>query len=332
MYRDNSVSRIFAARLAFSGATHRWKRYVLLVALFIVFFYLVVTGVVSMYYAGVVIRPAQSPVTPIDRNLAYPYSSVFFKSREDKSRGDAVTLGGWLFNAGKTDSALIIAHGFGGNRFPFGGQTLDLIDAMAAINFNVLVFDMRNSGASEAGVSAFGLHEMNDVLGAVDYMRNAGYTHIAVLGVSTGANAAALAGGVAAPDEIGALILDSPIVDMRRFIMRLVRGMNPKLPEFPFAYEVPMMVGVYINGSVPDANLVTNLNKYMPRPVQLIHGNNDEIASLAEITAVYDSYMSGAVGRISIWNVPGAGHAECFPTARDEYIGRVSAFLQRAFI
>jgi len=373
LYRDGGVTKTFAARMAFRSASLKWKRYVFFAVLTALFFYVMITGAMSMFYAGAVIRPPQTQVVPINKNLAFPYSSVTFKSRD---REGAATLYGWHFNAKKTDSALIIVHGFGSNRFPFDEQTLDLIEAIIKIDFNVLVFDLRNSGGSEPGVSAFGLHEKNDVLGAVDYMRDAGYSKIALLGVSTGANTAAMAGAASATEEIGALILDSPIVDMRLFILRLLHDLNPSLPEFPFTYAVPMMVGLYLNGDVLDANLNKNLylnaemqkpetqkpetqkpgakkpeeknpeakkpetkktesNKgpgvFLPRPVQLIYGSNDEIVSLDEITSLYDGYMSRAVGQISIWNVPGATHGECYFYAKDEYIERVTAFLRRVF-
>jgi len=176
------------------------------------------------------------------------------------------------------------------------------------------------------------LHEKDDVLGAVDFMREAGYENIALLGISTGANAAAIAGAESPMEDVGALILDSPIVDMRSFILRLIHEINPDLPDFPFNYAAPLFVGLYLNGDVRDADAAVNLDSFMPRNVQLIYGNNDEIVSLPEIMGLYDGYMSRAVGKISIWNVPGAGHGECYAEAKDEYIERVTAFLRRAFV
>ena len=308
----------------------KWKRFAFLALLFFAFAYFVVTGAMSLFYAGEVIRPEQTTVAPIDRNIAYPYTSVSFRSRDDSAR-ESVPLNGWHFNATNTANILIIVHGFGGNRFPFGERTLDFIEAIIANDFNVLVFDLRNSGGSGSGASAFGLHEKYDVLGAVDFARNAGYKNIALLGVSTGANAAAMAGAEASMEEVGALILDSPIVDTGNFIMYLIRGINPKLPDFPFNFETPVFTGLYLNGDIRDTNAAVNLDGFMPRNVQLIYGNNDEIVTLSEITALYDGYMSRAVGKISIWNVPGAGHGECFYTAGDEYIERVAVFLRRVF-
>ena len=318
--------------MVFREGSFKWKRYVALTVLTAVFIYFLFTGAISLFYAGAVIHPDSVTVSAIDKNLAYPYSSVSFKSRIDAASKDSVTLHGWHFNAKKTDRAMIIVHGFGGNRFPFGAETLDLIDALVAIDFNVLVFDLRNSGGSEAGVSAFGLHEKNDVLGAIDFMHEAGYERLALLGVSTGANTAAIAAAHTLTEDVGAIVLDSPITDMSEFILRLVRLENPKLPEFPFNYEVPGMVGLYLNGDIRDANLSKNLARYIPRPVLLIHGNNDEIVSMEDINAAYEDYMSRAVGKISIWHVPGAGHAECFSYSKDEYLERVTAFLQRVFI
>ena len=306
--------------------TRKWRRFVFLAVFMLAVVFAIVTAIVSMYYAGEVIRPARSAVEPINKNIAFPYTSISFKSRDETAQ-----LYGWHFNAKKTDRALIIVHGFGGNRFPFGLETIDLIETAVSADFNVLVFDMRNSGNAEEGISAFGLHEKYDVLGAVDYLRNAGYSSIAVLGVSTGANAAAAAGAMAGTDEIAALILDSPIVDTRNFVMRLVGVMNPDLPEFPFNYEIEAFTGFYLGAGVSGADAAVGLDGFMPRPVQLIYGNNDEIVSLEEITALYDDYMSRAVGKISIWYVQGAAHGDCFNAAKDEYLERVATFLRRVF-
>jgi len=325
-YRGGDGQGGYPENSALPKTALRWKRSILLAFLFFIFVFVIITGVLSMTYAGEVIHPPQSKAPPINRNIAHRYVSVSFKSGDG-----AIQLYGWHFNAKKTADALIIVHGFGGNRFPFGEQTLDLIEAVIAADFNVLAFDFRNSGGSGSGISTFGLHEMNDVLGAIDFMRNAGYTNIAVLGVSTGAGAAALAGANSPMEDVGALILDSPIVDTGSFIMHLLRAKRPGLPEFPFDIIVPALTGVYINGVVADADVGPNLDGFIPRHVQLIYGSNDEIVSMDEIMGLYNGYMSRAVGKISIWNVPGAGHGECYAAARDEYIERVVTFLRRVF-
>lgn len=325
-HRIGGDTGVFSDKTAVRPPLIKWKRFIVLSFLFLVFVYAIITGVMSMSYAGEIIHPPIAPVMPINKNLGYPHTSVSFKSRDE-----TVQLYGWHFNAKKTPNILIIAHGFGGNRFPFGGETPELIEAVISAGFNVLVFDLRNSGGSGSSISTFGYHEKYDVLGAIDYLRAAGYENIAILGISTGANAAAMAAAEAPMEDVGALILDSPVVDTGRFIMRLVREKKPNLPEFPFDFEVPLLAGVYINGSVGDIDAGVNLKKFMPRPVQIIYGTNDDITSLADITELYNGYMSGAVGKISIWNVPGAGHAGCFDYARDEYLERVTAFLTRVF-
>jgi len=305
-------------------AALKWKRFAILAFLFFLFLYVIITGLISMSYAGEIIHPPQSPVPPVGRNLANPYTSVSFRSGDG-----SILLQGWHFNAKKTENALIIVHGFGGNRFPFDEETLELVEAVIAENYNVLVFDLRNSGSSASGISTFGLHEKHDVTGAVDYMRGIGYENIVLLGISTGANAAALAGAESPVEHVSAMILDSPVVDMRNYIMHLVREKNPELPEFPFSYIVPSLTGVYINGDISDADAGGSLDKFMPRSVLLIYGNNDEIVSFSEITDLYDSYMSRAVGNINIWNIQGAGHGGGFYHVKDEYIERVTAFLRR---
>ncbi|MDR3121282.1 MAG: alpha/beta fold hydrolase [Clostridiales bacterium] len=327
--KNGNFFQIFVSGIAFREVSLKWKRYVFLAAVVLAFLYALISVGLSVYYAGRVIHWPLSPVAPIKQNLAYEYSAVSFRSREEEG---SVLLRGWHFRPNKTDRAVILVHEFGGNRFPFDMDTLDLISAFAREGFNTLVFDLRNSGDAEAGMTAFGLREKADVLGAVSYMQNVGgYKNIVLFGLSTGANTAAMAAAETSPAEVGALILDSPIVDMRQFILYRVREWSPQLPDFPFRYTIPMMTEVYLNGDAARADIGTNLDACVPRPVLLIHGNNDEIVSKSDATAVYDRYLTQAVGRISIWNVPGVGHAEAFFREREEYIERITAFLRRVY-
>jgi pimeloyl-ACP methyl ester carboxylesterase len=316
--------RYFVTTVAFREVRLKWKRYVLFAAAAAFFFYAVFAGALSLYYASALIHPRVSPVSPIKENIGFEYSSVSFKSADE-----AITLRGWLFGPRTAKSALILVHGFGGNRFPFGMDTLDIVAAMSGIGYSVLAFDLRNSGDSTRSVSTFGMHEKNDVLGAVAYMKGLGCKNIVLHGVSTGANAAALAASQTPTADVAALILDSPVVRVSSFVLREMRERFPRAPDFPFRHTVPLMTGLYLNGDIDDADIGAALSGFVPRPVMLIHGDNDEIASKADITAVYDAYLAQAVGRISLWSVRGAGHAETFGADRAAYLERVEAFLAR---
>ncbi|MDR1439574.1 MAG: alpha/beta hydrolase [Clostridiales bacterium] len=321
---SSDILRYFATTVAFREVRLKWKRYVLFAAAAAFFFYAVFAGAMSLYYASAIIHPDASPVAPIKENLGFEYAGVSFRSSDD-----SVTLRGWLFGPRAARNAVILVHGFGGNRFPFGEDTLKIVAAMGGIGYNVLAFDLRNSGDAARGVSTFGMYEKNDVLGAVAYMKGIGYKNIVLYGVSTGANAAALAASRTPTADVAALVLDSPVAQANSFILHKLRERFPKAPDFPFRRTVPLMAGLFLNGDVGEADIGPALSGFVPRPVLLIHGDNDEIVSKAEMAEVYEGYLAQAVGRASLWNVRGAGHAGAFAAGGEEYLGRVESFILR---
>ena len=81
-------------------------------------------------------------------------------------------------------------------------------ELLAGRGFYVLAFDFRGYGKSVAGKTDDALFE--DVLAAVRHLRHDGAPHVAVIGGSMGAAAAAHAAVVAQPGEIDRLVLLSP--------------------------------------------------------------------------------------------------------------------------
>ena len=321
-----SKSNFVVAGVGFKEVTLKWKRYVVLVLVASLFIYAIATIAMSVYYSREVIHPTPQPVVSIKENIAFDYSSVSFRSRDD-----ITTLRGWLFNPVKKSKVVVLVHGFGGNRFPFAMETLDLIEAYAGVGFDTLVFDLRNSGDAEPTLSTFGLEEKDDVIGAINYLKGQGYKNIVLHGFSTGANAAVMAASQAPTELVGAVILDSPIIDVNKFVMYNIRLDHPKLPTFPFQYTIPLMLSLYTNNNIYGANLEENLLAFIPRQVLLIHGDNDEIVSKFDTTQVYNKYLGLAVGKISIWNVAGAKHAQGFMADRDGYLERITALIQRVY-
>jgi len=305
----------------------KWQRFVLMLVLFVAFLYVVVTSALSVYYAGQVVRPAKSPYVPIRANIEFGYETASFKSADDLT-----SLYGWRFTpAKKAVGIVVLVHGFGEQRFPFGMDTFRLVRAYGGLGYDVLAFDLRNSGASADGLSTFGIQEAYDVRGAVAYAKALGYKRVVLHGFSTGANAAVMGAAALPPGDVGALVLDSPIADMGDYALRKVRERVPGLPDFPFRYMLPAMVGLYTNGDLASADISSCLEGVVPRPVLLIHGDDDGVVSTAAADAVYDAYMELAVGKISMWNVDGAGHEGAFLHDEEGYVARLGSFLERVF-
>ncbi len=143
---------------------------------------LVITGVlyvvVCFIFSGLLIYSHRQPVTTSPREYGMDYEDIEFKST------DGLTLKGW-FIPGTSKKVVIVTHPFPFNRHGFSTENqgwitrlktdVDLLKTAQALNrvgFSVLMFDFRNHGESERGITAVGLNEYQDVLGALTYIRN----------------------------------------------------------------------------------------------------------------------------------------------------------------
>ena len=324
-----NIFRLFVSGIAFREVRLKWKRYVLLVAMAAAFLGAAATAVLSIYYARAVIRPGHVDVPAITENIAFEFSAVSFRTPDELT-----TLRGWWFTPPapkKPAMAAILVHGFESCRFPFGLDTLDLVSVYVQSGFYVLAFDLRNSGDSQAATSTFGVNEREDVRGAIAFAGRQGCASVVLHGFSTGANAALMAASREQSDVVGAVVLDSPIVDVARFIDGRVREITPNLPSFPFRYTIMPMIGLFINGDVYETAAIPNMAKFAPKPMLLIHGELDEYLTGEEAEQAYASYLGLAVGQIGLWDVPGAGHADAFTVDPAGYADRLESFLHRYF-
>ena len=156
-----------------------------------------------LFFTRFILRPPRQKLwsTPAHYNL--PYEDIHFPAR------DGVRLSAWFVPAAKPTNAtatIIMLHGWGWcrlgtrathilNNFP-GSPSLDLFPLAKSLHdegYNLLLPDMRNHGLSAASAPVtFGLHEANDMLGAIDFLRSNAETSdlpIHAIGFSMGANA-----------------------------------------------------------------------------------------------------------------------------------------------
>lgn len=120
---------------------------------------------------------------------------------------DGVTLRGWFIpragHDGAPAPAVVFVHGWPWNRMGnhagngvLPDQTVDLLEAARALHaagFHVLLFDLRNHGASDAATPVtFGVKEARDFVAAVQMLRGRNDVdggRIGAIGYSMGANA-----------------------------------------------------------------------------------------------------------------------------------------------
>ena len=190
-----------------------------------------VSASVWLVYKASHLQPAPYLVTPAKYGLL---SSRGAQVTDEKwTNHDGSSARGWLLRGAGSAPAVILLHKFGADR----SYELNLgVKLSEATNYTVLMPDLRGHGQSPSvDVSAFGGHEADDTLAAVEFLRNLKTPdgvalvgqRIGVYGVELG-GLAALGAAVKDP-SISAVALDSVPMDSGAVIASAVER------RFPFA-------------------------------------------------------------------------------------------------
>lgn len=132
---------------------------------------------------------------------------------------DGISLSAWWMLAGEQAPTLILCHDRGRSK----ASLINLAIALRDAGFSVLLFDFRGHGESAEARSTYGVKEMRDVLGAIDFVqRRTGDGGIGLYGAGMGAYAAVNA--AAARPAVRALVLDALYPDARYRLVRDVFG------------------------------------------------------------------------------------------------------------
>jgi pimeloyl-ACP methyl ester carboxylesterase len=246
--------------------------------------------------------------TPRDVGIT-DYRDVAFTSE------DGVTLRGWYIPS-SNGAAVILAHGFGGNR-------LDLLPEAALLaghGYGVLLFDFRGHGESDKAQITVGFHEQCDLIAAIDLVStqpDVDPQRIGAIGFSMGG--AALAQVAAQDQRLRAVVIESTFDSLDHVIQDKAGVLGP-LSEIPARWAVRRK-GIDI-GAVRPADDVCQIS---PRPVLLIYGDRDRTIPPGAQRAMF----AARCGSVEAWLVPGAGHQNFMEVAPDTYSVRLLDFFAR---
>jgi uncharacterized protein len=266
---------------------------------------------------NVVSRFWHAPVLPDPANFGLNYTSVAFPSR------DGLTLRGWWFVSSTDRPVIILLHGFAAHRAEPQERVFGIIRKLHSNGYNVLTFDFRAHGLSEGKHISAGYYEKNDLLGAIDYIRNNGIvSQIGVLGFSMGAAISLMT--AAECKEINAVVADSSFSDVLSII-------KAKMPRKHFlSFITPAIVSVIRFLYNVDFNKLKPVEaaRLISVPVFIIHGGQDKIIPVEHayrlIKACHNLHNK-------FWVVPEAKHTYAYFNKPEEYILRISKFFKEAF-
>jgi pimeloyl-ACP methyl ester carboxylesterase len=238
-------------------------------------------------------------------NYHIAYQEVSFLSR------DGIRLRGWWIPAVDvyTETAhptIIVCSGQDGS---MEGDTAQMVPLHQA-GFNVLMFDWRGHGRSDGAMVTMGALEVNDLLGALDFLSDLrGIKRVGVLGFSMGAAVALLTAAESA--RIAAIVADSGYADLTSVLRRWSAGRG--VPGV--AVPAIMAAASLISGTrLRDARPRTVTHQLMSLPILYIYGTDDPLVDVEEVEAMLRA-LPYAVG----WRVEGVGHRGTYRKMPVEY-------------
>ena len=255
------------------------------------------TQILTMLAQGLS-TPPRTPIlrTPADYGLEY--EEISFQTQ------DGVTIKGWFIPA-DSDKVIISNHFSPANRYGFAGHLeglgyaggfevnfLPRYKALHDAGYNVLAYDLRCHGESEAGdkgITGVGYYEWQEVLASIDYIKNRPDTaddDISLMSMCMGANATfnAIEKAPEAFADIKSLIAIAPLKG-RTTIERNCEHMQIPVEEGVEAFD-PIYNGI-TGLHVADHNIIPKA-EHINIPVFYLQVRNDMNSRWTDVQEMFD--------------------------------------------
>lgn len=250
----------------------------------------------------------------VNKTLNIAYEEVSFQSH------DGLILRGWFFPA-KDPQAPAIISAPATSRDQRSG--LSLVLPFHRAGYHVLLFSYRGHGQSEGNAFGFtyGAKESKDIDAAVSFlMQEKGIDQIGLIGHSAGAVSALLS--AARNPRIGALVAASPFSSMEA----IWNSNRPAyFPSFIFNLTLKL-VERRKRFSRTEVRPQDVINQISPRPILLIHSENDKRITFEQVKTLFFS----AEKPITLWLVKEASHGEVGSLVLPDQIQNIIAFFDGA--
>ena len=185
--------------------------------------------------------------------------------------------------------------------------------------YAVLLYDARGHGESEGTLVSFGWFETSDLLGALDWLRNEGFTEFGCIGASQGGATIALAASQL--KQVRWVVLESVYPTLANAVDRRFRSTLHLPAWLAGLFMVPLAesrLGVSINEIRP-ANTIAEL----PCPVLVTSGDQDNYTKPDDARELFSRTHEPR----SFWLVPGAGHVDLYGYAKQDYERHLLSFI-----
>lgn len=238
---------------------------------------------------------------------------------------DGLTLQGYYLKAKKpTNKTVVFAHGYLGHAKDMGlyGEYY-----YEELGYNIFTPDLRGHGLSEGDYYGFGWHDRLDLIDWINLLRERESTNVDIVlhGLSMGAATVLMASGEELPENVKAIIADSPytsVYDM--FAYQMKRMFH--LPDKPILPSTSLVTKLRADYSLTEASALNQVKK-AEVPILYIHGDADTFVPTEMTYELYDNTKS----EHEMVTFNGAGHGEAFVLEKEKYKQVIESFLSKYF-
>lgn len=250
--------------------------------------------------------------TPFELEL--PAETVTFPSRDGNHN-----VSGWFIPYPDATTTILVCPGYRTNK----ADTLGIARFLWKAGHTVLVFGYYGHGAEVHTPVTLGYREMQDFLGAVDYVKlRTPSTRIGVMAYSMGA-AVAIMCSTQTP-EVAALVADSAFATHTGVVDYNVRQVLP-IPTTPFLWLADHLLGWRAGYRFRQVEPVRDIAHVSARPILIIHGGKDRVVHPYDALRLY----AAAQEPKELWIVPEADHCGAYFADRPAYVEKVVAFFKQ---
>lgn len=267
------------------------------------------TGI-SLFTADVLTRPKNHPVKLDPKRVSENATPWSVRTR------DGLTLRGWYCPTDKHRHLIVLVHGMGNTWTEMASLGRDL----HALDYDVLLFDFRGHGHSDAARLSMGRRERADIRAVQSWAYSEGFTpdRIGWLGYSMGGSTLLME--AASNPYIQVAVIDSPYGNLPE----LLRTQLSKHTHLPRWFNPGVLAAARLAYGVRTDDLmpIRSARRWGNRPMLLIHGESDSIVPVSQARR-----LAAAAGpSCQALTIPGGEHVHAYRDDPENYIAAVNSF------
>ncbi|HEX2788499.1 MAG TPA: alpha/beta fold hydrolase [Ignavibacteria bacterium] len=262
-------------------------------------------------YAAALVFTSPTNFISINKPENVQFEEVSFET------SDSVTIRGWYFAKENFNKCIILLHGFKANKM----EPLPRVQMFLENGFNVLIYDARGHGESEAALNSIGFYEQEDLTAAVNFINDKNINNIYCDGISQGGATIVYALANGKLKNVKAVILESVYDDLHKAIDNRFKKYT-LLPADVAGYFMVKFAEDRLDISVSQMKPYESIKK-INIPVLIISGTDDSNTKVEDTDHLFENANSPK----ELVMFEGAGHEDLYKFNQELYKKSLISFL-----